>query len=73
MAKRRRYSYNDYYFFPESQPREAKGGLKARSKRGDFAKNWWATRWIQARERLMDTNRLRRGRSYARKGTGGYR
>ena len=65
---RRRYSYYDDYFYPPSKPLEAEGGIKARSKRGDFAKNWWATRWIEAMERLMDTGRLRRGRSYARKG-----
>jgi uncharacterized Zn finger protein len=65
---RRRYSYYDGYFYPPSKPLEAEGGIKARSKRGDFVKNWWATRWIEAMEGLMDTNRLRRGRTYARKG-----
>jgi uncharacterized Zn finger protein len=67
MAKRRYSYYYDYYFEP-TKPREAEGGIKARSKRGDFAKNWWAARWIEAMERLVDANRLRRGRSYARKG-----
>jgi uncharacterized Zn finger protein len=65
---RRRYSYYSDYFYPPSKPREAEGGIKARSKRGAFAKNWWATRWIEAMERLIDANRLRRGRTYARKG-----
>jgi len=65
---RRRYSYYSDYYFPPSRPLEAEGGIKARSKRGDFAKNWWATRWITAMERLMDKGRLGRGRSYARKG-----
>lgn len=65
---RRRYSYYNNYYFPPSKPREAEGGIKARSKRGAFAKNWWATRWIEAMECLIDTNRLRRGRTYARKG-----
>jgi uncharacterized Zn finger protein len=64
---RRRYSYYGYYFEP-TKPLEVEGGIKARSKRGAFAKNWWATRWIEAMERLIDTNRLRRGRTYARKG-----
>ena len=40
----------------------------ARSQRGAFAKNWWATRWIEALERLVDAGRLTRGRSYARRG-----
>ncbi|MBN1305711.1 MAG: SWIM zinc finger family protein [Anaerolineales bacterium] len=57
----------DYYYKP-SKPKEAKDGIKARSKRGSFAKNWWAQRWITALERLVDSGRLSRGRSYARKG-----
>lgn len=57
----------DYYFKP-TKPKEAKDGIKARSKRGAFAKSWWAQRWIAALERLMDSGRLTRGRSYARKG-----
>ena len=64
---RRRYSYYGYYFEP-TKPLEVEGGIKARSKRGDFAKNWWATRWIEAMERLMEVKRLRRGRNYARRG-----
>ncbi len=59
--------YDDYYFKP-SKPKEAKDGLKAHSQRGTFAKNWWAQRWIAALERLVDSGRLTRGRSYARKG-----
>jgi uncharacterized Zn finger protein len=57
----------DYYFKP-TKPKEAKDGIKARSKRGAFAKNWWAQRWITALERLVDKGRLSRGRTYARKG-----
>jgi uncharacterized Zn finger protein len=67
MARRRYDYYEDYYFKP-TRPIEVEGGVKARSRRGAFAKNWWATRWIEAMERLMDPGRLRRGRSYARKG-----
>ena len=68
MARRRHRAYDDDFFFPPSQPLPAKCGVKARSKRGAFAKNWWAARWIQALERLMDSGRLQRGRSYARRG-----
>jgi uncharacterized Zn finger protein len=67
MARRRYSYYSDYYFEP-SRPLEAEGGIKARSKRGAFAKNWWATRWIEAMEDLMEVKRLRRGRNYARRG-----
>ncbi len=62
-------SWRDYDdFYTPSKPIEAKDGIKARSQRGAFAKNWWAQRWIAALERLMDSGRLTRGRSYARKG-----
>jgi uncharacterized Zn finger protein len=57
-----------YEFYPESRPIATDKGLKARSKRGEFTKSWWAARWIGALERLMDPNRLRRGRRYARQG-----
>jgi uncharacterized Zn finger protein len=63
----RRDSYYDYFYEP-SRPRQVEGGIKARSQRGEFAKNWWAARWIRAMERLMDAGRLGRGRSYARRG-----
>jgi len=54
--------YNYYGYFKPSRPRETTEGIKARSKRGAFAKNWWATRWIKALERLVDSKRLGRGR-----------
>lgn len=57
----------DYYFKP-TKAIKAKDGIKAQSKRGAFAKNWWAQRWIAALERLVDSGRLSRGRNYARKG-----
>lgn len=57
-----------YDWYPESRPIHTDKGLKARSKRGEFTKNWWAARWIGALERLMDPNRLSRGRRYARQG-----
>jgi uncharacterized Zn finger protein len=59
-------SYYDWY--PESRPIQTDRGLKARSRRGGFAKNWWAERWIGNLEQLMDAGRLRRGRRYARQG-----
>jgi uncharacterized Zn finger protein len=67
MARRKNY-YDDYFYFKPTKAIETKGGIKAQSKRGAFAKNWWAQRWIAALERLVDSGRLSRGRSYARKG-----
>jgi len=60
--------YDYYGYFPPSRPIETDEGIKARSRRGQFGKNWWATRWIKALEKLLDRGRLSRGRSYARRG-----
>ena len=56
----------DYY--PKPKPRRPANGLRAKTERGAFGKSWWASRWIAALERLVDTGRLSRGRSYARSG-----
>lgn len=55
-------------YFPPSQPRQAKGGIKAQSQRGAFGKSWWARRWIALLEGFGIGARLRRGGSYARRG-----
>lgn len=69
MSRRRSdSSYNFYYGFEPTKPIETDEGIKARSRRGAFAANWWAARWTQALERLMDPGRLGRGRRYARQG-----
>lgn len=59
--------YGDFYFSP-SQPREARGGIKARSKRGAFVETWWGRRWLEVLESFDIGARLSRGRSYARRG-----
>lgn len=51
-----------------SIPIRTNRGIKARSQRGSFGQNWWASRWIEAMEKLVDPGRLQRGRSYARQG-----
>ncbi len=58
----------DYPYFKPSIPREAKGGIKAQSKRGTFGESWWARRWIAVLEGFDIGARLGRGRSYARRG-----
>jgi uncharacterized Zn finger protein len=71
MAKRRRRSsYYDSYWprYTPTRPIDVEDGIKAKSKRGKFVKNWWADRWIKALRVLMDSGRLSRGRSYARRG-----
>ena len=59
--------YDREYFRP-SRPRQAKGGIRAQSKRGTFGESWWAKRWIDVLESFQIGGRLARGRSYARNG-----
>ena len=65
------YWHDDFFFWRHrkpSVPREAKGGIKAHSKRGTFGESWWARRWITVLESFNIGARLGRGRSYARRG-----
>lgn len=60
---------NRYYdWYPPSVPKAVEDGIKAQSKRGAFAQQWWGKQWIATLERFHDSARLARGRSYARKG-----
>jgi uncharacterized Zn finger protein len=69
MAKRRSSYYDGYWpQYESTRPIDVEDGIKAKSQRGKFVKNWWADRWIAALKRLMDSGRLSRGRSYARQG-----
>ena len=56
----------DYHEY--SRPIEAKGGIRAASRRGDFGSTWWAKRWTETLEQFRIGARLSRGRSYARRG-----
>ena len=68
MAKRK-YYYEGYWpRYEVTRPIDVEDGIKAKSQRGKFVKNWWADRWIAALKPLMDSARLSRGRSYARRG-----
>ena len=69
MAKRRSSYYDSYWpQYEPTRPIDVEDGIKAKSKRGKFVKHWWADRWIAALRPLMDSGRLSRGRSYARRG-----
>jgi uncharacterized Zn finger protein len=62
---------DDFFFWRHrkpSIPREAKGGIKAQSKRGTFGESWWTRQWIAVLESFNIGARLGRGRSYARRG-----
>ena len=57
----------DEWYAPKA-PRKARGGIKAASRRGDFAENWWGSGWIEALESLPAGARWARGKNYARRG-----
>jgi len=57
-----------YRHYEPTQPREVKGGIQAKSKRGAFGTTWWGERWEETLKGFGITNRLQRGKRYARKG-----
>lgn len=57
-----------WYDHEPTRPLDVEGGIRARSTRGEIGESWWAQRWSQALNRLMDSGRLSRGRNYARRG-----
>lgn len=60
--------WDGYGNYEPTKPIEVKGGIKAKSKRGSFARSWWAKRWIKTLESFNIGARLSRGKSYARRG-----
>jgi uncharacterized Zn finger protein len=63
-----RRSWNDWDYKDFRPTINAKGGIKAQTKRGGFGESWWAKRWIAVLESFDIGSRLGRGRAYARKG-----
>lgn len=55
-------------FPPPAAPRSVRGGLVARSTRGDIGQQWWSRRFLQVLESFALGSRLTRGRNYARRG-----
>ena len=54
--------------YAPSKPIKAEGGIKAKSKRGSIGDTWWSKRWVSVLESFGWSNRLKRGRRYARSG-----
>ncbi len=60
---------NDFWGgYAPSKPIEVEGGIKAKSKRGSIGDTWWSKRWVGVLESFGWSNRLDRGKRYARKG-----
>jgi len=54
--------------YTPSKPIKVEGGIKAKSKRGSIGDTWWSKRWVSVLESFGWSNRLERGRRYARRG-----
>jgi uncharacterized Zn finger protein len=54
--------------YAPSKPIKVEGGIKAKSKRGAIGDTWWSKRWVGVLESFGWSNRLERGRRYARSG-----
>ncbi|MDP2766483.1 MAG: SWIM zinc finger family protein [Candidatus Methanoperedens sp.] len=54
--------------YAPSKPIKVEGGIKAKSKRGSIGDTWWSKRWVSVLESFGWSNRLERGRRYARSG-----
>lgn len=52
-------------FYEYTKPIAAANGIKSRSRGGA---NWWSRRWLELLDVCIDSGRMSRGRSYARKG-----
>ena len=57
-----------YQYYEDTEPREVKGGIKAKSQRGAFGTTWWGERWEEVLKGFNLTNRMPRAKRYARKG-----
>jgi uncharacterized Zn finger protein len=54
--------------YTPSKPIKVEGGIKVKSKKGSIGDTWWSKRWVSVLESFGWTNRLERGRRYARGG-----
>jgi uncharacterized Zn finger protein len=62
--------YRDDFWggYTASKPIKVEGGIKAKSKRGSIGDTWWSKRWVSILDSFGWSNRLERGRRYARGG-----
>jgi len=58
----------NYFHFSGSGPQKTTEGIRLQSTRGGVGTTWWGQRWVSALEKLCDSGRLSRGKSYARQG-----
>ncbi len=60
--------YDFWGGYTPSKPIKVENGIKAKSKKGSIGDTWWSKRWVKVLESFGWSNRLERGRRYARSG-----
>ncbi len=60
--------WNYYPKYTPARPKQVKDGLRTRKKSGEIGETWWAKRFLEVLDSFGWSNRLTRGRSYARGG-----
>lgn len=58
----------NWYNYDNRSPKDVEDGIEARSKRGDIGEQWWSRRFVDVVESYSKSNRITRGKRYARKG-----
>lgn len=62
-------SYYNYRKKPALKPKETRAGIRSKAvKRKNLPSNWWSLRWIEALGENIDSGRMSRAKTYARKG-----
>lgn len=58
----------NWRYYENRTPKEVEDGIEAQSKRGDIGEQWWSRRFVDVVESYSKSNRITRGKRYARKG-----
>ncbi len=58
----------NWRYYDNRSPKEVEDGIEAQSKRGDIGDQWWSRRFVDVVESYSKSNRITRGKRYARKG-----
>lgn len=58
----------NWRYYENRSPKKVENGIEVRSKRGDIGEQWWSRRFVDVVESYSKSNRITRGKRYARKG-----
>jgi uncharacterized Zn finger protein len=58
----------NWRYYDNRSPKEVDDGIEAESKRGDIGEEWWSRKFVDVVESYSKSNRITRGKRYARKG-----